>query len=459
MNRAARALLAVALIGSALVALALAPGYERWLPGWPLGLGRESPAEQDQAVLAFQRRGPNSALAEADPGGPAPGRGWAQAGPPAAGAGPVATGGGRVVTVTAPLTGDLAPQSAAAVLMEYHSGRVLYARNEHQRRPMASVTKVMTLSLVFDALESGRVQLSDRVTASARAQGMGGSQIWLEEGESMSLHEMLIAIAVGSANDAAVAVAEHLYGSVERFVDAMNHRAAELGMTNTRFANPHGLDDPGQYSTAYDLARLARHASSHQGLLGYTAMWIEHLRDGKTLQSNHNRLVRHFPGCDGLKTGWTETAGYCLAATAQREGSRFISVVLGAPTGEVRFRESANLLNAAFASFRAVPLAGRGELMGETGVERGTVPRVGLLAQDDFGAVVARGTDPDLQKRVVMTPGRLFAPVEAGQVLGELVVEAEGVEVGRVRLVASRAVPRANLWQLMGKAFTVLLCP
>jgi D-alanyl-D-alanine carboxypeptidase (penicillin-binding protein 5/6) len=431
-----------------------------WLRGWPWGPGDRSalPGDQDQAVLAYQARGPDAVMAEADPAEVTPGRALAGGGGEGLQAAVGASGGSEsIVTVVGPLSGDLAPKSAAAILVEQHSGKVLYAKNEHERRPIASVTKVMTLAIIFDALEGGRAKLTDQVTASARAAGHGGSQIWLEVGESMSLHEMLIAIAVGSANDACVAVAEHLYGTVERFVAAMNEKARELGMVNTNFVNPHGLDAPDHYSSAYDVALLSRYAAAREGLLGYTARWIEHLRDGKTLQSNHNRLVRHYPGCDGLKTGWTAKTGHCLAATAMREGSRFISVVLGAPTSEARFAEAAGLLNAAFGSFRSVPLAKRGEAVAEVAVERGTAASVSLVVKDDFGAVVPKGANPDVQKRVVASTERFFAPIQAGQVLGELVVEADGVEVGRTQLFASHAVARANVWQLMWKAFSVLI--
>jgi len=438
-----------------------------WLRGWPWapgeGLGLSGP--NDQAVLAYQRQGPEPALAEADPSELGLDRDLAAGDPGDAtgnGAGDIAVGGTdhplASLSVVGPLTGDLAPKAPVAVLMEQHSGMVLYAKNEHERRPMASVTKIMTLCLVFDALESGRAARTDKVVTSARASGMGGSQIWLEVGETMTLHEMLIAIAVGSANDACVAVAEHISGTVERFVEAMNEKARELGMVNTSFVNPHGLDDPNHYSTAYDMALLSRYAATKDGLLAYTSTWIEYLRDGKTLQANHNDLVRHYPGCDGLKTGWTSSTGYCLAATAERDGSRFIAVVLGASTSAIRFSETRGLLNAAFATFRSVPLAKRGNLVANVPIERGTLESVDLAVLDDFGAVVAKGQDPDIQRHIVHEP-RLFAPIKAGQVLAELVVEADGVEVGRTKLVAAKDVPRANVWQLMWKALSIVIRP
>jgi serine-type D-Ala-D-Ala carboxypeptidase (penicillin-binding protein 5/6) len=261
---------------------------------------------------------------------------------------------------------------------------------------------------------------------------------------------------VGSANDACVAVAEHLAGTNDRFVQLMNDKAAELGMKNTKFANPHGLDDPGHYSTAYDVALMSQYAVRHPELLKFTSIWLEYLRDGKVMQSNHNRLVRYYQGCDGLKTGYTDKAGHCLAATAVREGTRLISVILGGPTSDVRFSEASAMLNAGFANYYSVPLVEKDEVVTTIPVERGTIERIGLTVAADFGVILPKGTQPELTRRIVRDE-RIFAPVQAGQTLAHLVIEAGGKEVGRAPLLATVDVPRAGLWRLMWKALSILL--
>jgi D-alanyl-D-alanine carboxypeptidase (penicillin-binding protein 5/6) len=360
------------------------------------------------------------------------------------------------VLAAAGLGGDLAPKSASAVLMEAYSGQVLFAKNEHERRPIASVTKVMTLCLIFDAIESGKIRMNDRVSASHFASSFGGSQIWLEPGEQMGLRDLIVAIAVGSANDACVAVAEHIAGTHDRFVQMMNDKAAQLGMNNTNFVNPHGLDDPNHYSSAYDVALMARYATRYPDLLKFTSIWLEYLRDGKTMQSNHNRLVRYYQGCDGLKTGYTSLAGNCLAATAVRDGTRLLSVVLGAPSSDIRFAEGSGLLNAGFANYYSVPLAKKGETVAVVPVERGTISRIALVCPSDFGVILPKGTQPQLTRKIVRQE-RIFAPIEAGQVVAELVIEAGGKEVGRTPLLATVQVPRASLLRLMWKALSAMI--
>lgn len=460
MLRRARLLRTFALLTMGLVFIATtsaAAGEDRIqsiLRGWPWSFDRGGgfAGEADEAaVVAFQARGPALAMVDA-------GSGFAAAVPDAPGV-LAGTGSGPTgVLASAGLAGDLAPKSGSAVLMEAYSGQILYAKNEHERRPLASVTKIMTLCLIFDAIEAGRVKLTDTVSVSQYAAGMGGSQLWLEVGERMTLRDLVIGIAVGSANDACVAIGEHLAGTNERFVQMMNDKAAELGMKNTHFANPHGLDDPDHYSSAYDVALMARYATRHADLLKFTSIWIEYLRDGKLMQSNHNRLVRFYPGCDGLKTGYTDKAGNCLAATAKRDTTRLISVVLGAPTGDVRFNESSALLNAGFASYYAVPLAKKGEIVTVVPIERGTIDRLSLVPPADFGVILPKGSQPQLTRRVVRDE-RIFAPVQAGQVVAELIIEADGKEVGRTPLVASVEVQRAGLSRLIWKSLSILIRP
>jgi D-alanyl-D-alanine carboxypeptidase (penicillin-binding protein 5/6) len=443
------ALTAAMVLGLCQVA-AGAEQVERFLLGWPWSQEARLESAEDEgqpSIVAYQLRGPEMALV--DGGGQ-----FADAATPGGG-GAVAGGAGNGVPASGLLTGNLTPRSAASILIEAGSGQVLYAKNEHDRRAIASVTKIMTLSLIFDAIQTGKVQLTDMIGVSQNASGMGGSQIWLEPGEQLSLRDMLVAIAVGSANDACVAVAEHLYGTHERFVQAMNEKAAALGMADTHYVNSYGLDAPDHYSSAADIARLARYAVSCPRLLEFTSIWLEYLRDGKTMQANANKLVRYYSGCDGLKTGLTDEAGYCVCATAARDGTRMIAVILGAPDSNTRFNEARGLLNAGFSSFESVPLARRGETAAKVLIERGTKAPISLVVPEDFGIVVPKGEKPDITRRVVREE-RIFAPVRKGQQLAELVIEGNGKELGRCPLVADADVPRATLLRLAWKALSML---
>ena len=328
-----------------------------------------------------------------------------------------------------------------ALLMEKETGTVLYEKNCRERRPPASVTKVMTMLLIMEALDSGRIALPDTVTVSAYAAGMGGSQVYLEEGEQMSVHEMLKCIAVASANDAAVAMAEHLAGSESGFAQRMNERAAQLGMEDTHFVNCTGLPADGHYTSARDIALMSRELMlAHPDIRNYTTLWMDTIRDGAFGLSNTNRLIRFYNGATGLKTGFTDTALYCLSATAQRDGMELIAVVLGAPSSDARFNAAKTMLDYGFATHtlttvhpdRALPPVE--VLLGRTDQVQ---PRLAhdcrlLLARDSTGQVTTRITlSQDVQ-----------APVEQGQRLGEMLVLVDGQERERVPIVADTAVSR-----------------
>ena len=244
----------------------------------------------------------------------------------------------------------------AAVLMEKRTGTVLFASGEDERRAPASVTKVMTLLLAAEAVERGDIALEDAVTASQRAQSMGGSQIWLEAGEEMSVSELIKCVAVVSANDCAVALAEHIAGSEAAFVERMNARAAELGLQNTHFTNCTGLfDDPEHYTSALDLAVMSRELLGREWIKDYTTIWTDSVRDGEFGLANTNKLLRSLPGCTGLKTGWTTAAGYCVAASAEREGTEYIAVIMGAESSESRNADAAALIEYGFANYTLCP--------------------------------------------------------------------------------------------------------
>ena len=242
----------------------------------------------------------------------------------------------------------------SAILMEADSGKILFEKNTHERRPCASITKVMTLLLVFEAMDSGTLHLEDTITASAHAASMGGSDIWLEEGESMSADDMIKATVVASANDAAVALAETVSGSEDAFVERMNARAKELGMEDTTFKNCNGLDEEGHLTSAFDVALMSRELMKHEKIYDYTSIWLDYLRGGETQIVNTNKLLKTYKGITGLKTGTTDDAGCCMAASAQRDGMTLLSVVLGCDTGKQRFADSAALLS--FASSASRPI-------------------------------------------------------------------------------------------------------
>lgn len=353
-------------------------------------------------------------------------------------------------------------ESPSAVLVEAASGRVLFAKNPHERRYPASVTKIMTMVLVYEALKEGRVKLNDTVTVSEHAASMGGTQIWLEPGETFSVADLLKAVAVGSANDAAVALAEHLAGSHELFVQQMNAKAAELGMKNSQFRNATGLDHDEHFSTAYDLALLTRYAVSHYPeMLDLTRIYLDYVQGNRTQPAellNRNKLVRYYPGADGLKTGYTSSALYSIAATAQRDGVRMIAVVMGSPSREVRNNEAAGLLNHGFANYTAIVIARAGERLGQVPVLRGVAARVTAVPRHTFAVTVRKSEQKRLKWTATLEP-LLKAPVQAGDRVGRLIATLDGREVGRMDLVAEQAVARqtwlGSVTQYLGRLFSL----
>ncbi|MGE5591828.1 MAG: D-alanyl-D-alanine carboxypeptidase family protein [Bacillota bacterium] len=368
-----------------------------------------------------------------------------------------ATGG----TPAAPPAPALTLESPSAVLMEATSGQVLFEKDAHERRPPASVTKVMTLLLAFEAIEQGRIKLTDEVVASPEAASLGGTQIWLEPGERMKVSDLLQAVAVASANDASQALGEFVGGSAEGFVDLMNRRAQELGMNDTHFANPHGLDQEGHYTSAYDLALLSRAAVRYPELLKLTAVYDTTVNLGNRSKpvrlTNRNRLVRFYDGADGLKTGMTDTAKYCIVATARRGASRFIAVIMAAPTPTVRQNEVTKLLNLGFATYASVPLVRTGEPVGQpVRVVRGTRDRVVATVPQDFGVAVRKGQEKKVKTQTVLPPS-VQAPLAKGDRVGELVVTLDGKELARTPLVAAEGIPRATLLRTFWMTFTRLI--
>lgn len=351
------------------------------------------------------------------------------------------------VRALTPLSGDdLTISAPSAVLMEKTTGTVLYEKDACARLQPASVTKVMTLLLAAEAIDSGSLSLDEPVTASARAAGMGGSQIWLEEGETMSVSEMLKCIAVVSANDCCVALAEHLAGSEEAFVARMNRRAEELGLADTHFCSCSGLtDSPEHYSCARDLAVISRELISHDFIKAYSTIWTDTVRGGEFALTNTNRLIYHYPGATGLKTGYTSAAMYCLAATAERDGVEYIAVVLHAPTSADRFESAKALLNHAFATWTLVSPTGVGALP-PVYVTLGTEAAVQPVLPEGPCVLTEKGAAASLEYEYAL-PERVAAPVVQGQQLGTLSMYSGGELLQTVPLLAGSDVPALTLWQ------------
>ena len=341
----------------------------------------------------------------------------------------------------------LAVTAQACILMEKTTGQVLYAVNEHQQLEPASVTKVMTMLLVMEAIDSGALAYDDVVTASAYACSMGGSQIWLKENEQLTVEDMLKAVCVVSANDASVALAEHLAGSAEAFVEQMNQRAAELGMADTHFVNPTGLPAKGHVTSAHDIALMSRELIlNHPDIRRFTTIWTDSLRDGAFGLSNTNKLIRFYPGATGLKTGSTDAALYCLSATAERDGMELISVVIGAPTSTQRFEGAKVLLNYGFAAYGLAqaqppqPLAPIPVILGD---QAAVTPR---LAEDP--TILAPKEKLAAMEVEVQMAESLSAPVAAGEEVGRMTVTSNGETLASIPLTADAAVARLSYWQI-----------
>ncbi|MCL6515772.1 MAG: D-alanyl-D-alanine carboxypeptidase [Alicyclobacillus sp.] len=353
---------------------------------------------------------------------------------------------------------DLAHESRAAVVMDYATGRVLFEKDAHEKLPMASITKVMTLLLVAEAIDGGRLRFSDRVKASEYAASMGGSQIFLEPGETMTVEDLIKGIAVASANDACVALAEHLSGSEENFVRQMNRRAHELGMDDTHFVNCNGLPEPDHYSSAHDIAIMSRELLKHEWITKYTSVYSDYLRkdtEHPFWLVNTNKLVRFYPGVDGLKTGYTAEAKYCLSATAKKDGFRVIAVVMGAPKPSVRNREVSELLNWTFSHYTSKVLYKAGQTVGTVHVLHGVPDTIPVVTGDTVGVIHKRAEHPQFQTQIQLS--ELGAPVKPGQVVGELkVLDGEDV-VASCRLLAGQGARRAGLLDTVGRTLRGLV--
>ncbi len=344
----------------------------------------------------------------------------------------------------------------SAILMEKETGTVLWEKNADERLRPASVTKVMTILLIVEAVDSGALSLDEPITCSAYAAGMGGSQVFLEEGEQMSLREMLKCIVVASANDAAVAVAEHMAGSEQAFAARMNERAQELGMANTHFTNCTGLmDDPEHLTTARDIALMSRELIRHEWIREYTTIWMDTIRNGQFGLSNTNKLVRFYKGATGLKTGYTSSAGHCISATACRDGVEYIAVVLHCASSADRFESAKTLLSYAFGAYTLVTPA-PAQVLPAIPVKLGKCGYVQPVPGEG-GKLLVRKTDAGSVETAVELDETLQAPVEAGQRVGTMTVTLNGQVLREVPLVAGDSVERLTWWDVAREMLGVLV--
>ena len=346
------------------------------------------------------------------------------------------------VKASAAELGDVKAKSA--VLMT-EDGTVLFEQQADEPLPPASVTKIMTMLLVMEAVDSGKAGWDDSVTASAHAAEMGGSQIFLKENEQMTLRDMMKSIAVASANDAAVAVAEHLGGSEQAFVHSMNERAKELGCTGTTFVNPNGLDTDGEETrtTARDLGRISAELLRHEEILDYTGIWMDTVRDGTFGLANTNKMLRQYKGMQGLKTGYTSTAGYCISAVAQRDGTRLIAVVLGEPDKQARNADIAAMLNYGFANYTMTEILD-GTPLPPVAVDLGSKPAAAVKLKDDRPIFMEK-TQAEQVRRTVKLQASAAAPVKKGDRLGEVILTYGDNQTERRAVIAAESVPKKTL--------------
>ena len=336
------------------------------------------------------------------------------------------------------------------VLMDVSNGKLLLGKNEHERLYPASVTKIMTLLLVIERIDSGKLSLEDKVTASTAAAGKGGSQIWLKEGETMTVDELLRAAAIGSANDACTALAEHIAGSEEGFVKLMNAKANELCMKDTNFENCTGLDDDTEnhLTSAYDIALMSRELLSHERIQNYTTVWMDSLRSGATELVNTNKLVRFYKGTTGLKTGTTSKAGHCISASAMRKNLHLIAVVLGAENSTDRFEGAKALLNYGFANYETVTPNFDSSLITDVNVIKGIEQSVTPQVEKVLPMTLETGTGAKIQPKINLALS-VEAPVEKGQVLGTLDFEIDGNVIASYNIVSPVEIRKINFGDML----------
>jgi serine-type D-Ala-D-Ala carboxypeptidase (penicillin-binding protein 5/6) len=353
---------------------------------------------------------------------------------------------------------ELADNVKSAILIERDTGKVLYEKNSNESLPPASMTKIMTMLLIMEALDEGKLSYDEKVRASEYAASMGGSQIFLEAGEEMTVEELLKGIAIGSGNDAAVAMAERIAGSEEAFIDMMNKKAEELELKDTKFQNTTGLPVEEHYSSAYDMAIMSKELLKYEDITKYTGKYEAYLRedtDNKFWLVNTNKLVRFYPGVDGLKTGFTREAMYCLTATAEKDGMRVIAVVFGAPTPKDRNAQVTKMLDYAFSQYKTHPMFERNHVMGSAKISKGKDRTLDVVTSEPISLLTKKGENIEDVSQKVTVQKDLKAPIKKGDPVGELVIEKNGEKLIQSPLVAKEDIDKASWWDLFKRSFGI----
>jgi D-alanyl-D-alanine carboxypeptidase (penicillin-binding protein 5/6) len=344
---------------------------------------------------------------------------------------------------------DLSLQAKAVILMDESTGTILYEKNSHEKLRPASVTKVMSLLLIMEALEDGKIKLNDKISCSEKARSMGGSQIWLDETEQLTVNEMIKAICVVSANDCTVAMAEAISGSEEGFVVLMNEKAKQLGMMDTTFKNSHGIDEDGHVTSAYDIALMSRELSrKYPKIHEYTSIWMDNLREGKSQLVNTNRLIRFYSGATGLKTGSTSLALYNLSATANRNNLKLIAVIMSAPTSQIRFAEAQKLLDYGFANYVSVSLAKKMEVIDKITLPKAQKKEINIVSKEDINVLLNKGEDKNIVKEKIIFEN-ISAPLQYGEKVGEIKYLLNNNIIGINELIVSEKVKSKGLFHFI----------
>lgn len=363
-----------------------------------------------------------------------------------------------MITLPMSVFGEIDITSKAALLMDYSTGKIIYALNEHEKLSPASVTKIMTLLLSMEAVHDGKIKMDDKVVISEYAAGMGGTQVYLEPGETQRIEDLIRAVIIRSANDAAVALGEAISGSNEAFVKLMNDRAKSLGMENTHFSNASGLPTEDHYTTAYDIALMSRELLKYDELQKYLTSYMEDILVGKNkddtqVMVNTNRLIRDYEGTTGIKTGSTNVAGYCISASAKRDNLHLIAVILGGATGQIRFNEAKKLLDYGFANYESYSIGKKDDVIATLPVEKSDVTSVDSVLERDVNALLPKGNKGEVKKEIVNSD-IIQSPIQKGDKLGELIISINGEEIDRVNLVAKNDVKSAGFFLILKRTIS-----
>ncbi len=354
---------------------------------------------------------------------------------------------------------DLEIQAPSAILMERDTGQIIYDKDSEERLPPASMTKIMTMILIMEELDKGTLKLDEKIRTSERAASMGGSQIFLEAGEEMTVEELLKAVAIASANDASVALAEHIAGTEEEFVTLMNQKVKELNLKNTYFVNSTGLPAKNHYSSVYDMAMMAKELLKHEEITKYTSIYEDYLRehtDDKFWLVNTNRLVKFYDGVDGLKTGYTSEAKYCLTATAKKGNLRMIAVVMGAANTKERNSDITKMFDFAFSRFEIHNIYQRGDAVQHVDVSKGTDKKLKVITDDVVSVLTKKGESIDEITENIELKQTIKAPITKGAKLGQLQLEKDGKVISEIPLVAAQDITKASWWTLFKRTINNL---